>query len=90
MLHIEPVNRLLEEKWDRFAKQMFMFNFIVYAIYLFIFTAVAYHGEEKRNDNDNKVGTVRSSVVPAAASRQWHDISTLSQKVIFWKICTPT
>uniref|UniRef100_A0A671RJ53 Transient receptor potential cation channel subfamily V member 1-like n=1 Tax=Sinocyclocheilus anshuiensis TaxID=1608454 RepID=A0A671RJ53_9TELE len=45
MLHIEPFNRLIEEKWERFAKRMFLFNFIVYVIYLFIFTAVAYHRE---------------------------------------------
>ncbi|XP_048044280.1 transient receptor potential cation channel subfamily V member 1-like [Megalobrama amblycephala] len=58
MLHIEPVNRLLEEKWDRFAKRMFMFNFIVYIIYLFIFTAVAYHheeGKEKNNSNNQSL-----------------------------------
>ncbi len=30
MLNIEPFNRLIEEKWERFAKRMFMFNFIVY------------------------------------------------------------
>ncbi|XP_016326774.1 transient receptor potential cation channel subfamily V member 1-like [Sinocyclocheilus anshuiensis] len=46
MLHIEPFNRLIEEKWERFAKRMFLFNFIVYVIYLFILTAVAYHREE--------------------------------------------
>ncbi|KAK7164901.1 hypothetical protein R3I94_003323 [Phoxinus phoxinus] len=46
MLHIEPLNRLIEEKWDRFAQRMFMFNFISYIIYLCIFTAVAYHHEE--------------------------------------------
>ncbi|KAL0193002.1 hypothetical protein M9458_011298, partial [Cirrhinus mrigala] len=45
MLHIEPFNRLIEEKWDRFAKRMFLLNFIVYVIYLFILTAVAYHRE---------------------------------------------
>uniref|UniRef100_A0A673LTV9 Transient receptor potential cation channel subfamily V member 1-like n=1 Tax=Sinocyclocheilus rhinocerous TaxID=307959 RepID=A0A673LTV9_9TELE len=39
MLHIEPFNRLIEEKWERFAKRMFLFNFIVYVIYLFILTA---------------------------------------------------
>uniref|UniRef100_A0A672RKM5 Transient receptor potential cation channel, subfamily V, member 1 n=1 Tax=Sinocyclocheilus grahami TaxID=75366 RepID=A0A672RKM5_SINGR len=46
MLNIEPFNRLIEEKWERFAKRMFLFNFIVYVIYLFILTAVAYHREE--------------------------------------------
>uniref|UniRef100_A0A673LRQ9 Transient receptor potential cation channel subfamily V member 1-like n=1 Tax=Sinocyclocheilus rhinocerous TaxID=307959 RepID=A0A673LRQ9_9TELE len=49
MLHIEPFNRLIEEKWERFAKRMFLFNFIVYVIYLFILTAVAYHREEGKD-----------------------------------------
>ncbi|XP_077087578.1 transient receptor potential cation channel subfamily V member 1 [Siphateles boraxobius] len=54
MLHIEPFNRLIEEKWDRFAQRMFMFNFIVYMIYLFIFTAVAYHREEGKDYSNNQ------------------------------------
>ncbi|XP_067294440.1 transient receptor potential cation channel subfamily V member 1 [Pseudorasbora parva] len=54
MLHIEPFNRLIEEKWERFAQRMFMFNFIVYIIYLFIFTAVAYHREEGKDYSNNQ------------------------------------
>uniref|UniRef100_A0A8C1HBH3 Transient receptor potential cation channel, subfamily V, member 1 n=1 Tax=Cyprinus carpio carpio TaxID=630221 RepID=A0A8C1HBH3_CYPCA len=56
MLHIEPFNRLIEEKWERFAKRMFMFNFIVYVIYLFILTAVAYHREAGKDFNNSQVG----------------------------------
>lgn len=55
MLHIEPINRLIEEKWERFAKHMFVFNFIVYVIYLIIFTAVSYHREEGKDHSDNQV-----------------------------------
>lgn len=55
MLQIEPLNRLIEEKWDRFAHRMFLFNFIVYFIYLFIFTASAYYHEEGRDyENQTK------------------------------------
>uniref|UniRef100_A0A8C2C001 Transient receptor potential cation channel, subfamily V, member 1 n=1 Tax=Cyprinus carpio TaxID=7962 RepID=A0A8C2C001_CYPCA len=54
MLHIEPFNRLIEEKWERFAKRMFMFNFIVYVIYLFILTAVAYHREAGKDFNNSQ------------------------------------
>ncbi|XP_056126071.1 transient receptor potential cation channel subfamily V member 1 [Rhinichthys klamathensis goyatoka] len=54
MLHIEPLNRLIEEKWDRFAQRMFMFKFIVYIIYLFIFTAVAYNREEGIDHRNNQ------------------------------------
>uniref|UniRef100_A0A8C1SUP5 Transient receptor potential cation channel, subfamily V, member 1 n=1 Tax=Cyprinus carpio TaxID=7962 RepID=A0A8C1SUP5_CYPCA len=56
MLNIEPFNRLIEEKWERFAKRMFMFNFIVYVIYLFILTAVAYHREAGKDFNNSQVG----------------------------------
>ncbi|XP_016089976.1 transient receptor potential cation channel subfamily V member 1-like [Sinocyclocheilus grahami] len=54
MLHIEPFNQLIEEKWERFAKRMFLFNFIVYVIYLFIFTAVAYHREAGKDFNNSQ------------------------------------
>uniref|UniRef100_A0A671LUD6 Transient receptor potential cation channel, subfamily V, member 1 n=1 Tax=Sinocyclocheilus anshuiensis TaxID=1608454 RepID=A0A671LUD6_9TELE len=56
MLNIEPFNRLIEEKWERFAKRMFWFNFIVYVVYLFIFTAVAFHREEGKDFSNNQVG----------------------------------
>ncbi|XP_065122976.2 transient receptor potential cation channel subfamily V member 1-like isoform X2 [Paramisgurnus dabryanus] len=46
MLHIEPLNKLLEEKWDRYAQRIFLFNFIVYLAYLLSFTAVAYYRQE--------------------------------------------
>ncbi|XP_073697546.1 transient receptor potential cation channel subfamily V member 1-like [Garra rufa] len=54
MLHIEPFNKLIEEKWERFAKRMFLFNFIVYVIYLFILTAVAYHREAGKDFSNNQ------------------------------------
>ncbi|XP_040906928.1 transient receptor potential cation channel subfamily V member 1 [Toxotes jaculatrix] len=43
MLQTEPLSRLLEEKWKRFAGRMFCFNFLVYLTYLIIFTIVAYN-----------------------------------------------
>lgn len=46
MLLIEPLHSLLEEKWHTFAKPMFWFNFIVYVIYLVIFTTVAFFRKE--------------------------------------------
>nr|XP_055055993.1 transient receptor potential cation channel subfamily V member 1-like isoform X1 [Misgurnus anguillicaudatus] len=46
MLHIEPLNKLLEEKWDRYAQRIFLFNFIVYLAYLLIFTTVACYRQE--------------------------------------------
>jgi len=63
MLHIEPLNRLLEEKWDTFAQWMFMFKFIVYIIYLSIFTAVAYNREEGIDHSNNEVGIHNSPEV---------------------------
>ncbi|KAL2095046.1 hypothetical protein ACEWY4_009765 [Coilia grayii] len=47
MLQVEPLNRLLDEKWNRFAHRIFLFNFLVYLLYLCIFTSVAYFGNRK-------------------------------------------
>ncbi|RXN23534.1 transient receptor potential cation channel subfamily V member 1-like protein [Labeo rohita] len=58
MLQIEPFNKLIEEKWERFVKRMFLFNFIVYVIYLFILTAVAYHREAGKVLSNSK-GTLK-------------------------------
>ncbi|XP_041919359.1 transient receptor potential cation channel subfamily V member 1-like isoform X3 [Alosa sapidissima] len=41
MLQIEPLHSLLEEKWHTFARPIFWFNFVVYVVYLGIFTSVS-------------------------------------------------
>ncbi|XP_030392255.1 transient receptor potential cation channel subfamily V member 1 isoform X2 [Gopherus evgoodei] len=41
MLLVEPLNRLLQDKWDRF-KRLFYFNFFVYAMHIIILTMAAY------------------------------------------------
>ncbi|XP_047462515.1 transient receptor potential cation channel subfamily V member 1 [Mugil cephalus] len=46
MLQTEPLSRLLEDKWKRFAGRMFCFNFLVYVVYLLIFTLVAYNKKD--------------------------------------------
>ncbi|XP_021271173.1 transient receptor potential cation channel subfamily V member 1 isoform X3 [Numida meleagris] len=43
MLLVEPLNRLLQDKWDRFVKHLFYFNFFVYTIHIVILTAAAYY-----------------------------------------------
>ncbi|XP_060912200.1 transient receptor potential cation channel subfamily V member 1 [Labrus mixtus] len=43
MLQTEPLSRLMESKWKKFAGGMFFFNFLVYLLYLIIFTLVAYN-----------------------------------------------
>ncbi|XP_074163761.1 transient receptor potential cation channel subfamily V member 1 [Sminthopsis crassicaudata] len=43
MLLVEPLNRLLQDKWDRFVKRIFYFNFFVYSVYMVIFTCAAYY-----------------------------------------------
>ncbi|XP_041947098.1 transient receptor potential cation channel subfamily V member 1-like isoform X1 [Alosa sapidissima] len=47
MLQVEPLNKLLDEKWDRFAHRIFLFKFLMYLLYVFIFTCVAYFGNKK-------------------------------------------
>ncbi|CAL8334227.1 unnamed protein product [Boreogadus saida] len=46
MLQVEPLHSLLEEKWDRFAKTFFLVNFLVYLVYLGVFTTVALSRKE--------------------------------------------
>ncbi|XP_068585530.1 transient receptor potential cation channel subfamily V member 1 [Cebidichthys violaceus] len=43
MLQMEPLSHLLEEKWKKFAGRMFFVNFLVYLLYLIIFTLLAYN-----------------------------------------------
>nr|XP_043873285.1 transient receptor potential cation channel subfamily V member 1-like [Solea senegalensis] len=46
MLQIEPLYSLLKDKWDRFASKLFWMNFLLYLIYLVIFTTVTYYRRE--------------------------------------------
>ncbi|XP_037543582.1 transient receptor potential cation channel subfamily V member 1 [Nematolebias whitei] len=48
MLETELLSRLLEEKWQRFAGRMFLFNFLAYLVYLIVFTAVAYNKKSRK------------------------------------------
>uniref|UniRef100_A0A8C2X4H6 Transient receptor potential cation channel, subfamily V, member 1 n=1 Tax=Cyclopterus lumpus TaxID=8103 RepID=A0A8C2X4H6_CYCLU len=43
MLQMEPLSRLLEEKWNKFGGRMFFINFLFYLLYLIVFTLVAYN-----------------------------------------------
>lgn len=42
MVGLEPLNKLLQAKWDLLIPRFF-FNFLCYLVYMLIFTAVAYH-----------------------------------------------
>uniref|UniRef100_A0A3Q4I9C4 Ion transport domain-containing protein n=1 Tax=Neolamprologus brichardi TaxID=32507 RepID=A0A3Q4I9C4_NEOBR len=46
MLQIEPLRSLLQNKWERFASKLFLMNFLLYVVYLTIFTAVALHRKD--------------------------------------------
>nr|XP_033777317.1 transient receptor potential cation channel subfamily V member 1-like isoform X2 [Geotrypetes seraphini]XP_033777318.1 transient receptor potential cation channel subfamily V member 1-like isoform X2 [Geotrypetes seraphini] len=43
MVILEPLNNLLQEKWDRFAQKIFYVKFLLYVAYMITFTFVAYH-----------------------------------------------
>ncbi|KAM4044071.1 transient receptor potential cation channel subfamily V member 1-like isoform 1-T5 [Anomaloglossus baeobatrachus] len=43
MIVLEPLNHLLQEKWDSFAGKIFYLKFFLYILYMSIFTATAYH-----------------------------------------------
>lgn len=42
MVILEPLNKLLQAKWDLLIPKFF-FNFLCYLIYTVLFTLVAYH-----------------------------------------------
>uniref|UniRef100_A0A669CYX5 Ion transport domain-containing protein n=1 Tax=Oreochromis niloticus TaxID=8128 RepID=A0A669CYX5_ORENI len=46
MLQIEPLRSLLQDKWERFALKLFLMNFLLYVVYLIIFTAVALYRKD--------------------------------------------
>ncbi|XP_068126464.1 transient receptor potential cation channel subfamily V member 2 [Hyperolius riggenbachi] len=43
MVVLEPINHLLQEKWDLFAGKIFYLKFLLYVLYMIIFTVTAYH-----------------------------------------------
>lgn len=48
MLLLEPLNHLVQEKWNSFARFIFYFKFIVYLCYMIVFTITAYNRIENR------------------------------------------
>uniref|UniRef100_UPI00398E763A transient receptor potential cation channel subfamily V member 1-like n=1 Tax=Pristiophorus japonicus TaxID=55135 RepID=UPI00398E763A len=48
MLHLEPLNHLLQEKWNTFASFIFYIKFFMYLTYMIIFTTMAYNRIENR------------------------------------------
>lgn len=51
MLEKEPLSCLLEDKWKKFGRGMFFFNFLVYLVYLIIFTVAAYNKKDATQVN---------------------------------------
>uniref|UniRef100_A0A8D0GFJ2 Transient receptor potential cation channel subfamily V member 1 n=1 Tax=Sphenodon punctatus TaxID=8508 RepID=A0A8D0GFJ2_SPHPU len=43
MLLVEPLNGLLQDKWDRFVKRLFYLNFFVYVVHIITLTTAAYY-----------------------------------------------
>uniref|UniRef100_A0A493TUI7 Transient receptor potential cation channel subfamily V member 2 n=1 Tax=Anas platyrhynchos platyrhynchos TaxID=8840 RepID=A0A493TUI7_ANAPP len=43
MVVLEPLNKLLQQKWETFASKRFYFSFISYLSFMIIFTAIAYY-----------------------------------------------
>uniref|UniRef100_A0A3B4A6Z9 Uncharacterized protein n=1 Tax=Periophthalmus magnuspinnatus TaxID=409849 RepID=A0A3B4A6Z9_9GOBI len=71
MLQLEPLCSLLKDKWERFASKLFLFNFLVYMVFLIIFTAVAINRKEGKVRHENVMTldeevSVQISVWPTA------------------------
>uniref|UniRef100_A0A671YHY3 Transient receptor potential cation channel, subfamily V, member 1 n=1 Tax=Sparus aurata TaxID=8175 RepID=A0A671YHY3_SPAAU len=74
MLQTEPLCRLLESKWKSFGRRMFCLNFLVYLLYLVIFTLVAY------NRRDGKVSWRQ----PALLSLMFHKVHMVYSTFFFF------
>ncbi|MGH0161478.1 UNVERIFIED_CONTAM: hypothetical protein FKN15_041337 [Acipenser sinensis] len=74
LLQLEPLNKLLQEKWDRFAGFMFYFNFFCYFVYLVIFTTVSYYRLEGK-----AVMFLTSSVLYTCGMEEYVALLVLSQ-----------
>uniref|UniRef100_A0A4W3IN16 Transient receptor potential cation channel subfamily V member 1 n=1 Tax=Callorhinchus milii TaxID=7868 RepID=A0A4W3IN16_CALMI len=46
MLLVEPLNKLLQEKWNKFARFIFCVDFFIYFAYMTVFTLVGYNRKE--------------------------------------------
>ncbi|KAL4687669.1 hypothetical protein H8959_019797 [Pygathrix nigripes] len=55
MVVLEPLNKLLQAKWDLLIPRFFL-NFLCNLIYMFIFTAVAYHQPALKKARAGEVG----------------------------------
>ncbi|XP_066455593.1 transient receptor potential cation channel subfamily V member 1-like [Eleutherodactylus coqui] len=62
MIILEPLNQLLQEKWDCFAGKIFYLKFILYILYMSIFTATAYHRPLEGQPPFPLQGTVKDNV----------------------------
>ncbi|RXM91489.1 Transient receptor potential cation channel subfamily V member 1 [Acipenser ruthenus] len=74
LLQLEPLNKLLQEKWDRFAGFMFYFDFFCYFVYLVIFTTVSYYRLEGK-----AVMFLTSSVLYTCGMEEYVALLVLSQ-----------
>uniref|UniRef100_A0A3B4ZW31 Transient receptor potential cation channel subfamily V member 1-like n=1 Tax=Stegastes partitus TaxID=144197 RepID=A0A3B4ZW31_9TELE len=61
MLQIEPLRSLLEDKWSTFASKLFLINFLLYLIYLIIFTTVAVYRKDGQVRRKHGVGNSLST-----------------------------
>nr|XP_023688932.1 transient receptor potential cation channel subfamily V member 1-like isoform X1 [Paramormyrops kingsleyae] len=57
MLQLEPLCRLLNDKWEKFARWLFLFKFLIYLVYLGVFTTVAYNTRMKLQSSFSKENT---------------------------------
>ncbi|GAB0198002.1 transient receptor potential cation channel subfamily V member 1 [Grus japonensis] len=58
MLLVEPLNRLLQDKWDRFVKHLFYFNFFVYTMHIIILTTAAYYRPVQKKEKELYVASM--------------------------------
>ncbi|OCT93984.1 transient receptor potential cation channel subfamily V member 1 [Xenopus laevis] len=87
MVVLEPINTLLEEKWEKFAGKIFYIKFLLYILYMIIFTVTAYHRPLQGQPPFPLEGTAKSNLrVTGEIIMMFGAIYILICQIIyFWK-----
>lgn len=85
MLQMEPMNRLLECKWKKFAGPMFLLNFLAYLVYLCVFTVIAYN---KKSGQVSSLPLIASFCALTFHMMQLFFPTCFTDAVWLWPLCT--
>ncbi|XP_071989631.1 transient receptor potential cation channel subfamily V member 3-like [Engystomops pustulosus] len=69
MLNLEPLHSLLQMKWDKFARHMFLLSFLFFFIFDIIFTCLFYL--QRKDDKALKLSQQNRSAFKPSGTKSW-------------------